>query len=519
MPPIHSVASPARLILAGLSGGAGKTIISLGLCRALIDLGLQVKPFKKGPDYIDAAWLGLAARRETSNLDPFMMPHEALVQLFLRESASVDLALIEGNRGLFDGKDTSGSCSTAELAKRLHAPVVLIINCTKMTRTVAALVLGCRNFEPNLNLAGVILNRTAGPRHKTILRQCIEQYTDVPVVGILPKIKPDPIPERHMGLVSDQECTEAEAILNHLATIARECLDMQALRTIAEQATSTPLSDGLLGELQDCCLKVDSCGAANPVPLTAKRRVKPYSQPALNVCQPSGRHSRHPVSALESPVRIGVVRDAALWFYYRENLAELRKHGAELVELSLLAPSLWPEIHGLYLGGGFPETQAEQLAQNETTRAMVHRLARQGLPIYAECGGFMYLGQSLICRETVYPMAGVFPVQTMLCAKPQGHGYTVAKVVQPNPFHPVGLEFTGHEFHYSRCVSPLPLEMSYALEMQRGSGIDQNRDGLIFRNTFACYTHLHALGVPTWAENFVVAARRFLEVGPEGDHI
>ena len=500
--------TPPRLILAGLSGGAGKTIISLGLCRALTDIGLRVQPFKKGPDYIDAAWLGLAARRETSNLDPFMMPSNSLVRLFLRESASADMALIEGNRGLFDGKDTSGSCSTAELAKLLQTPVVLIINCTKMTRTAAALVLGCRTFEPNLRLAGVILNRTAGPRHKTILRQCIEQYTDVPVVGILPKIKPDPIPERHMGLVSDQECAEAEAILSNLATIARDCLDIETIRKIAASASDTPLSDTAQGGLRECCFTTGTLAKH-------EARSQPAEQPqsesqALLSAREDSRHEEIAFPpTTKGTVRIGVVRDAALWFYYRENLEELRRNGAELVELSLLTATPWPEIHGLYLGGGFPETQAEQLARNETIRAEVYRLAGQGLPIYAECGGFMYLGQSLICRETVYPMAGVFPVQTMLCAKPQGHGYTVAKVVHPNPFHAVGLEFTGHEFHYSKCVTPLPPEMSFALEMQRGSGIDQNRDGLVFRNTFACYTHLHALGVPTWAANFVTAARRY----------
>jgi cobyrinic acid a,c-diamide synthase len=507
------VNTPPRLILAGLSGGAGKTIISLGLSRALTDHGLRIQPFKKGPDYIDAAWLGLAARRETSNLDPFMMPGDSLVRLFLRESASADMALIEGNRGLFDGKDTSGSCSTAELARLLQTPVVLIVNCTKMTRTVAALVLGCRTFEPNLRIAGVILNRTAGSRHRTILRQCIEQYTDVPVVGILPKIKPDPIPERHMGLVSDQECTEAEATLVNLAIIARDCLEIDAIRKIATSASDVSLSDPAQGR-QDCCFTAVLCskdGTKSP-PAAQHDNITTQSAPEAS------RHGdAHLPSTTKDTVRIGVVRDAALWFYYRENLEELRRNGAELVELSLLTPTPWPEIHGLYLGGGFPETQAEQLARNETTRNVVYRLAGKGLPIYAECGGFMYLGQSLICRETVYPMAGVFPVQTMLCAKPQGHGYTVAKVVHPNPFHAVGLEFTGHEFHYSKCVTPLPPEMSFALEMQRGSGIDQNRDGLVFRNTFACYTHLHTLGVPTWAVNFVAAARRYQKNGPEND--
>ena len=505
--------STPRLILAGLSGGAGKTIISLGLCRALIDLGVLVKPFKKGPDYIDAAWLGLAARQETSNLDPFLMPRDALVRLFRAESASADFALIEGNRGLFDGKDTSGSCSTAELARLLQTPVVLIINCTKMTRTVAALVLGCRTFAPKLRLAGVILNRTAGSRHKTILRQCIEQYTDVPVVGILPKISPDPIPERHMGLVSDQECTEAERTLDNLASIARECLNIETIRDIAASASLSPLPDTVQESLKACCM---ATGTLTPKQaISSEPSAEPRPQSALDaLCPESTRHG----CTAGGPLRIGVIRDAALWFYYRENLAELRRHGAEILLLSLLEPTPWPEIHGLYLGGGFPETQAEQLAQNEATRAMVLRLAQQGLPIYAECGGFMYLGNSLICREHVYPMAGVFPVQTMLCARPQGHGYTVARVVQPNPFHPVGLEFTGHEFHYSRCVSPVPPKMSYALEMQRGSGIDQGKDGLIFRNTFACYTHLHALGVPTWAGNFVGAARKFQKTGPENNH-
>ncbi|GAB6057483.1 cobyrinate a,c-diamide synthase [Desulfonatronum parangueonense] len=474
-----------RLILAGLSGGAGKTIISLGLCRGLVDSGLRVKPFKKGPDYIDAAWLGLAARREASNLDPFLMSTDALMGLYRKGAAGVDMSLVEGNRGLFDGKDVSGTYSTAELAKLIQAPVVLIVNCTKMTRTVVAMILGCRAFEPSLHLAGVILNRTAGTRHKTILRQCIEEYTDVPVIGILPKIKPDPIPERHMGLVSDQECSEAEATLNHLAQIARDCIDLDAIRDIAAKAPPLALPQPL----------VDSSN-------TAGKNFSPTGSSGTCSSPDSRKNHGH-------KVRIGVIRDAALWFYYQENLEELRQEGVELVELSLLSPSPWPEIHGLYLGGGFPETQAAQLSENIFIRREVSRLAQAGLPIYAECGGFMYLGESLVYQDALYPMAGVFPLRTMLCAKPQGLGYTVARVIRPNPFHPVGLEFTGHEFHYSRCVTPLQPDMQFALEMKRGCGMDQNRDGLIFKNTFACYTHLHALGVPTWAGNFIAAARSY----------
>lgn len=454
-----------RLILAGLSGGAGKTIITLGLCRHLVHQGLAVKPFKKGPDYIDAAWLTLAAGREASNLDPFLMPAPKLLGLFAQECSTAQFGLIEGNRGLFDGKDTSGSFSTAELAKSLRTPVVLVLDCTKMTRTVAAVVMGCQNFDSQLNLAGVILNRTAGRRHRTILRQCVEKFTDVPVVGILPKISPDPIPERHMGLISDQEHSEAQRVLNSLAKVAADCLDLPRIMSISAEAPA---------------LNAPLAPPASPVNVTVADSVK-----------------------------IGVVRDAALWFYYKENLDELKTHGAELAELSLLAADPWPEIHGLYLGGGFPETQAGQLSENSFVRSLVRAMAANGLPIYAECGGFMYLGENLICNERVYPMAGVFPVQTMLCAKPQGHGYTVSKVVHPNPFHPQGLEFTGHEFHYSKCVSPLSPDVFFALEMKRGFGIEARKDGLVHRNTFACYTHLHASGVPTWAQNFVAAARRY----------
>jgi len=460
------VSAIPRLILAGLSGGAGKTILTLGLCRNLVDNGLTVKPFKKGPDYIDAAWLGLAAKRQASNLDPFLMSPAKLLSLFTTECASAQFGLIEGNRGLFDGKDTSGSCSTAELAKLLKAPVILVLDCTKMTRTAAAVVLGCRHFDAQLNLAGVVLNRTAGKRHRTIVRQCVEKYTDVPVVGILPKIAPDPIPERHMGLISDQEYLEAQKTLDLLATITADCLDVPRIMDIAAGA-----------------------------PLIPAAKDEPQHPPL--------QHSK------KDPVRIGVIRDAALWFYYKENLDELRRQGVELVELSLLSPAAWPEIHGLYLGGGFPETQAAMLSENVTVRNLVRNLANNGLPIYAECGGFMYLGESLVCNEIVFPMAGVFPLQTMLCTKPQGHGYTKALVVLPNPYHPRGLEFAGHEFHYSKCISPLAQDMSFALEMQRGCGIDARKDGLIHRNTFACYTHLHALGVPTWAKNFAIAARRY----------
>ncbi|THB64886.1 MAG: cobyrinate a,c-diamide synthase, partial [Desulfovibrio sp.] len=365
-----------RIIIAGLSGGSGKTLVSLGLARAFVERGLKVKPFKKGPDYIDAAWLGLAAKADPANLDPHIMDRELVLPLFLDRMQGSDLGLVEGNRGLFDGKDLSGSCSTSELSRRLQAPVVLVIDGTKMTRTAAAIVKGCLEFEPGLDLAGVIINRTAGVRHRAMLKAAIEEYTGVPVLGMLPKIAEDPIPERHMGLVSVREYARAEEILGSLARIVEESVDIDAVLAIANKGSGLELS----------------------------RHEMLWPRSVADGQRPT----------------IGYVRDAALWFYYEENLEALRRAGAELVEVSLLDDDPWPELHGLYLGGGFPETQAEILAANVSRREQVKALADAGMPIYAECGGFMYLGQFLRFQGQEYPMAGVFPVTTEIHAKPQG---------------------------------------------------------------------------------------------------
>lgn len=453
-----------RIVLAGLSGGSGKTFVSAGLCRALVRRGLAVRPFKKGPDYIDASWLSLAADTPSCNLDPFLLPAPVIAGLFRERAAHADVAVIEGNRGLFDGKDVHGTCSTAELARQLDAPVILVLDATKMTRTAAAVVAGCRNFEPGLNLAGVILNRTAGERHRRILTQCIEELAGVPVLGRLPKAAENPIPERHMGLVSDQEHAGREAALDAIADSIERGVDVDRVLDIARAARELP--------------------PAPPVPWPAPE----------------------PVGA---PPRIGYVHDAALWFYYPENLEALRRAGAETVPVSLLSPDPWPELHGLYLGGGFPETQAAALAANADVRARVRTLSAAGLPIYAECGGFMYLCEALELPSGRFPMAGALPLATRLCARPQGLGYVEALVEAANPFHPLGARITGHEFHYSACAEPTSPLPPTALRMLRGHGMLDGRDGLVSGRTFAAYTHIHALGCPHWAPNFVRAAATY----------
>jgi len=463
-----------RLILAGLSGGAGKTILSLGLCRALKRKGRIVRPFKKGPDYIDAAWLGLAAGAKASNLDPFLMEPAKIPLLFRNKARDCDIAIIEGNRGLFDGKDVSGTCSTSELARILKAPVILIIDCTKMTRTAAAIVAGCKDFEPDLNLAGVILNRVAGDRHRKILQSSIERYTGIPVLGALPKLPKDPIPERHMGLISDQEHEGREEMLETLADIVDEHVDLDGVWGVAEESA-----------------KVLILEAGTDSPLWP---VRPQGETE------TGR------------VRLGFIRDAAFWFYYEENLEALVQAGAELVELSLIDKTDWPDIQGLYIGGGFPETMAPKLSENVAARQRVRAMSEMGLPIFAECGGFMYLGQSLSYQGQKFPMAGVFPVRTELSPKPQGLGYVKAEVVRDNPYFSKGDRIYGHEFHYSRCIPADGSVLTLSLKLDRGEGMLAGYDGLLHKNTYAAYTHIHALGTPEWAPRFVAAARRRLDL-------
>ena len=489
-----------RIIISGLSGGAGKTMVSLGLARALVRTGLEVRAFKKGPDYIDAAWLALAARSPQANLDPFFLNPSALRSLFRKGAAGRDLALIEGNRGIFDGLDLSGSCSTAELSRILQTPVLLVLDCTKMTRTAAALVGGCLRFEDGVRIGGVILNRTGNPRHQSLVRRAVEELAGVPVFGVLPRRQHPFIVERHMGLAGLDEYSRADEELDSLADFLAEHADLDAIKALAASAPNLEPE----GESRS------PAGDAR----TPESRTLPS---AFQPLHSTGKGARP---------RIGYVRDAAFWFYYEENLEALRTAGADLVPLSLLESRSahtgdWDNLDGLYIGGGQPELHAQALAANVARRKGVAALARAGVPIYAECGGFMYLANELILNDNAFPMAGVFSCSVKLCSRPQGLGYVEAEVLAPNPFHPLGARFRGHEFHFSCCLpeetgaarAPVSQESpltpgAHILRLHKGRGMlsspDQGSfDGLLFRNTFASYTHVFAPALPHWAENFV----------------
>ena len=450
------------IVVAGLSGGSGKSVVAVGMVAAYTGQGRRVVPFKKGPDYIDAGWLQLVAGQPCYNLDPYLMDREIISNSFGVHSRNADLAIIEGNRGLFDGVNFEGDYSTAELSVHLHLPVLLVVDCTKMTRTVAALVLGCQKLDSRVMIRGVVLNRLGTARHETIVRQSVEHYTGIPVVGAVPRSREDIFPQRHLGVMPHQEHETPDQAARMLANIAAEYLDLS---------------------------QIESLMADIPLPAAEE--------------EPDDRENSAP------RVRIGILKDAAFQFYYPENLEALIKEGAELVEINAMTAERLPDLDALYIGGGFPETSARRLAENIQFRDSVRRAAESGLPIYAECGGLIYLGESIVLEGEEYPLAGVFPVRFGLHKKPQAHGYTELTVSGKNPFYDGGERIRGHEFRYSTVLSWQGNPSGLVFAMERGVGFMGGRDGLVYRNVLALYTHIHALSTPQWAGNFVARASEF----------
>ena len=390
------------------------------------------------------------------------MNEDQIMGSFLSRSDDSDLSLIEGNRGLFDGLDLDGSSSTAWLAKLLRAPVLIILDVSMSTRTMAAVVKGCQTFDPNVLIAGVILNRVAGERQKALISDAIQKYCGLPVVGSVPKLKENLFPERHMGLVPFQERDQADKAVSWAREIVQKHLQLDHIFEIAQRARD-----------------IEASRYAAPEPKVSVSDVSP---------------------------RIGFIRDRAFWFYYPENLEQLERMGAVMVEIDAISSPELPNLDALYIGGGFPETQAQALADNRDFRNSLRDEIEKGLPVYAECGGFMYLGERLSVGSRSYQMVGALPVEFVLQKGPQGHGYTVMEVASPNLFYPVGEELRGHEFHYSRPILIGDHGLKFAFRVVRGRGIDGERDGVCRKNVLATYTHVHAAGNPKWAKSLYMTA-------------
>jgi cobyrinic acid a,c-diamide synthase len=462
------------LLISSPQGHSGKTIVTVGLCNALKRRGLSIQPFKKGPDYIDPSWLTIAAGRSCRNLDLFLVPKEKLIQTFEQACEKADLAIVEGAMGLYDGLDTQGT--TAEIARLLNIPVVLVVNTSRMTSSIAAMVMGYQHFQPETNIAGVLLNYVSGTRHESKLRNAVEQYCGIPVVGSIPRDQDLRIVERHLGLIPPSEAGEAELWVERIGRKLESQLDLNKILTIARSSKALPIPSLLLKKRKT---------KKSPLPLGERNRVRG--------------------NARTQKVRIGIIRDRAFHFYYQENLEALAMEGAELLFIDSFKDRL-PKVDGLYIGGGFPEFFLKELEGNRRLRQDIGEAVHKGLPVYAECAGLMYLCRSISWKKRSYEMVGVIPSEINLSERPEGHGYVVARVINENPLFPIGLTIRGHEFHHSKVS--IKKGVKFAYQIKRGHGIDGKRDGVLYKNIFAAYTHLHALGTPCWAEAFVSLAAK-----------
>ncbi len=463
-----------QLLISAAHKSSGKTTLSIGIGAESRRRGLRVQPFKKGPDYIDPLWLGSATGHPCYNLDFYTQSEEEIRALFATHMQGADLGLIEGNKGLHDGLDLDGSTSNAALARLLGTPVVLVIDAQGMTRGVAPLVLGFQAFDPRVRISGVILNKVAGPRHEGKLRQVLGHYTDVPVLGALSRSGDLEIVERHLGLIPSNEAVGVPEKIEQIRRSVAASVDFDRLLALAGTAAAPP-----------------------PVP----------TAPAA--CSRGAR------------VRIGIARDAAFGFYYAGDLEGLERAGAELVPFSPVADTRLPEVDGLFLGGGFPESRIGELEANKGLRAEIRGFIESGGPVYAECGGLMYLARRILWQGEGRAMVGAVAADAVMYPQPQGRGYVrlreTAAFPWPGPT-PAGGEIYAHEFHYSR-LEGLGGDYPYAYEVLRGDGLDGRHDGLVYKNLLASYTHLRDVAANPWTQRFVAFVRTLCGGAPGGGRV
>lgn len=454
-----------RILISAAHKSSGKTTLSIGLCAALHARGLNVQPYKKGPDYIDPMWLSRASERDCHNLDFQTMSDDEMLATIALYSEDADITLIEGNKGLFDGVATDGSNSNAAVAELSKTPVVLVIDTNGMTRGIAPLLLGYEAFNKNISIAGVILNKVGGPRHEQKLRDVIKHYTNIPVIGAVPRLAELNITERHLGLIPSNEATDTAAVISNIANIVEKHVDLDLFIKLASAAPKLPKTEYKI--------------ITENKPLTLK---------------------------------VGIARDAAFGFYYPGDLNAFRKEGVELIEFDTLNDKQLPEVDALFIGGGFPESWMEELEQNTSLRQEIKAAVESGLPVYAECGGLMYLSNSVSWNDKKAEMVGAIDVDIEMNQRPQGRGYVYLKRTESflwnkSAHGPTNDEIPAHEFHYSGVKDAKRLSsapgVKYAYEMKRGSGITGKHDGLIYKNLLANYAHLRDTSRFHWVSEFV----------------
>lgn len=456
-----------RLVIAGVQSGVGKTTVSLGLMKALSNRGLRVQPFKVGPDYIDPGLHYQACGHTSHNLDNWMGSDKIVQTVFSKHTAASDIAIIEGVMGLYDGVKTARlKGSTASIAMLLKAPVILVVNAEGMAQSCVALVKGFLDYEPRLHLAAVVLNR-AGEYHRTILKKQLEEELNIKVIGCLPRHREIFMPARHLGLLPAEENHKLQSTLNEMADLIEENVDVEAVLKLAGQAGEIPA--------------FGSCSP--PVETTAGRGI-----------------------------RIGVARDAAFTFYYQDGLDYLQELGAQIIYFSPINDAYIPEVDGIYLGGGFPEVFLPQLASRTSMLSSIRAAHKKGLPIYAECGGFIYLCQTISdFNGRSWPGVGIIPAEARMGKSLAGLGYVEVRLFKDSILGSQGDVYRGHEFHYSQVTGLNPADAAYSLS--GGKGEEGRRDGYVQGNLLASYAHLHLRSNPAAARNFLESCCRFKEKG------
>lgn len=447
----------SALYLSAAHKSCGKTVAAIGIAAAARRRGIKVDTFKKGPDYIDAGWLSAAAGSACTNLDFHTQTQAEIVRGFAN-GTSDGLRLVEGTKGLHDGVDPNGCDSNAAMARLLGLPVVLVLDTRGMTRGVAPLVLGLQGFESDIDIRGVILNRVGGDRHASKLRRALETYTDVECLGCIGEDPALNVDERHLGLTTAAEWPACETFIGQLATRVESEIDVTQMLELAPRLSSV---------------------------------VAPASTQ---------------VPSRGTPVRIGIAKDRAFSFYYPQDLEAMERAGAELLFFDTLHDATIPRVDALMLGGGFPEAHVEALSANRSMRQSIVGAAVNGMPIYGECGGLMYLARSVSAAAGTFDMCGVLPIDVRMEVKPVGRGYVRLSENGNAPWGRIALDsgatLAAHEFHYSRATD-VGDAVEYAYTVERGFGVDGSQDGLVVGNVFASYAHLRHTERTPWVNNFL----------------
>ena len=454
----------ARLFVSAAHKSSGKTTVTAGIAAALRARGLVVQPFKKGPDYIDPMWLTAAAGRSCRNLDFHTMGRDEIRAEFLHHGEGADLALVEGNKGLHDGVSVDGTDSNAALAKLLAAPVVLVVDTRGITRGIAPLLHGYRDFDPGVRIAGVILNQVAGARHEGKLVGAVRTYTDIPVLGAIGRSPDLALAAAHIGLVPTAETARVEDRVERIGRRIEADVDLDAVH--------------------ECAARAEALGGA-PSPALAPRR-----------------------APQDPDVRIAVARDAAFCFYYPGDLEALEAAGARLVPFDTLEDSVPPAADGIFIGGGFPERAMSALEANASMRASLRERIVAGTPVYAECGGLMYLARRIRWNAQDCEMVGAIPADVVMHSRPRGRGYVVLEPTGDAPWAPaVTGPVHAHEFHHSSLENLGGSDWRYAYRVRRGRGVDGESDGIVVGSLLASYSHLRDVQGCRWAERFVAHVR------------